>query len=731
MFRKQTRIACAIAAAIGSVSASHAQIEEVLVTAQKRSESAQDVPVALSAVTGETIAKLGLGNMADLTKVSSSLTIQDNGNRNEAPVSLRGIGTYSFAIGVEPSVSVIVDEVPVATTGQAFSNLSDLQRVEVLRGPQSTLFGKNASAGVINLVTNDPSDEFEGSVTGEMTDDDYYRVSGILSGPISDTVGFRVSAYYDDFDGNMNNVYNGDTLQASESQGVRAKLKFDPSDALSVTLAAEYNELDQTMAALAYRTVDPNSKFLGFLPQSVWLGDIEPGDDNFDVAQDTTPRSKSEDSLFSAKIDYQIGEATLTSVTGFRKWEYWNTTDLDGIGSIGIFPSSLDQSSYYEIEQFTQEVRLASPSSDTFEYIVGLFYSDSDYDRTFVRGPIARSDWSAYAGNEAYSVFGQGTFYVTDALRVIAGLRYQKEEIEVDFTNNLSGTNPKGSDSDDVVVGRLVAQYDISEDVMVYASYARGYKGQAYNTTSSFNQEQADNPVGTEDSDAYEIGMKGMFADGRVQLNMAVFDVTYEGFQAQSARQNAGGALEFTLNNVGEVETSGVEVDVIALITDNLQLNLGAAYTDATINDFTGAECWSGQTAEQGCVGGQQDLSGADLNNSPDWKYVVGLDYTLELPSTPLDVVLTANYQWQDDVNFSLLSDPSTTFDSYGILNLSAGLQSRDGKYSVTAFVNNAADEFYVSSVSNLSFLYGATTTGQIVPRYAERFFGVRGTFNF
>src|SRR6056300_94556 len=261
----QKRLVGATALAVMTLSgaaSAQMQLEEVVVTAQKRAESAQDVPVALTAISGESIENMGLGNMSDLTQMSSSLTIQESGNRNESPVSIRGIGTFSYAIGVEPSVSVIIDDLPVATTGQAFANLADVERVEVLRGPQSTLFGKNASAGVINIVTKNPSEEFEGSVEVTGADDDYYRFAGSVSGPISDSVGFRLNAYYDDFGGNIKNVPDGSDLQATESQGMRAKVRIDASEDLVVTIAADYNELDQTFSASTFREVSPDAQWL-------------------------------------------------------------------------------------------------------------------------------------------------------------------------------------------------------------------------------------------------------------------------------------------------------------------------------------------------------------------------------------------------------------------------------------------------------------------------------------
>ncbi|MGB0288498.1 TonB-dependent receptor [Aequoribacter sp.] len=745
----QKRLVGATALAVMTLSGAavaQMQLEEVVVTAQKRAESAQDVPVALTAISGDAIENMGIGNMGDLTQMSSSLTVQESGNRNESPVSIRGIGTFSYAIGVEPSVSVIIDEVPVATTGQAFANLADVERVEVLRGPQSTLFGKNASAGVINIVTKNPSEEFEGSVEVTGADDDYYRFAGSVSGPISDSVGFRLNAYYDDFGGNIENALGGDDLQATESQGVRAKVRFDASQDLTVTVTADYNELDQTFSASTFREVSPDAQWLknfGLgVSQDVWFSGIglKAGEDNFKGASSTTPHSASEDYSVAVKVEYQLGEHSVTSITGWRNWEYVNTTDLDGAAD--LFGSSWDMSSLYEIDQITQEIRIASPASDTFEYVAGLWYSQSDYDRGFVRKPlipgttVAKSDWLAYAGNEALSVFGQGTLKLSEQLNVTAGLRYQMEDVEVQFDNAVNGGAFAGSDDDSVMVGRAAVQYFVNDDVMLYASYARGYKGQAYNTTSSFNQFQADNPVSTEDSDAYEVGIKGDFMDGRLRVNANYFLVNYTGFQAQSGIIDPNtGAVELSLDNVGELETSGVELDVTALLSDNLLLNVGASWTDATIEEFGTAQCYNGQTAAQGCItdpelGSIQDLAGKPLNNSPDLKVVVGLDYGFNVDEK-FDGFMRAHYQWQDEVNFSLTQDPLTVLGSYGILNLSAGVESTDGRYTVTAFVNNALDEFYVTALPNLSSLYGATALSQIVPRNAERIMGVRLKYNF
>ncbi len=742
----QKRLVGATALAVMTLSGAavaQMQLEEVVVTAQKRAESAQDVPVALTAISGDAIENMGIGNMGDLTQMSSSLTVQESGNRNESPVSIRGIGTFSYAIGVEPSVSVIIDDLPVATTGQAFANLADVERVEVLRGPQSTLFGKNASAGVINIVTRDPSEEFEGSIEVTGADDDYYRVAASVSGPISDSVGFRLNGYYDDFGGNIKNVVNGDDLQTTESQGLRAKLRIDASEDVAITLVGEYNQLDQTFSAGTFREVTDGAAFFGIpvpsLKSDVWLAGITPKKENFETALNASPVSASEDQAFSVKVEYALGDNTLTSITGWRNWEYTNLTDLDGIALVpGFAPlgaapgATLNNESIYEIEQFTQEVRFISAPSDTFEYVAGIWYSQSDYDRDFQRFPLFAAKWTAYAGNESMSLFGQGTWKLSDQLELTAGLRYHMEDIEVDYLRGT--TRLAGNNDDSVTIGRASLQYFVSEDVMLYASYSRGYKGMAYNTTSGFSQAQVDAPVDPEDSDAYELGLKGDFMDGRLRVNANYFMATYDGFQTQGGKIE-NGEIIIDLLNVGELETKGVELDVTALLSENLLLNVGASWTDATIKEFPFADCYPEQSLEQGCFTvqgrGFQDLAGKPLNNSPDLKVVVNLDYGFNVDER-FDGFMRANYQWQDEVNFALTQDPRAIQEAYGILNLSAGVESADGRYTVTAFINNATDQFYVTALNNLAGLYGGDAViSQIVPRNAERIMGVRLKYNF
>jgi iron complex outermembrane receptor protein len=307
-----------------------------------------------------------------------------------------------------------------------------------------------------------------------------------------------------------------------------------------------------------------------------------------------------------------------------------------------------------------------------------------------------------------------------------------REEISHDFDNALTDLSFTGSDTESAVPGKISLQHFVSDDLMVFASVSRGYKGQGYDISSSFRTFTSENPVGSEDSQAFELGFKGTFLDGRVQVNPTLFMATYDDFQAQQARI-VDGVIELGIANVGELETYGLETDFQALVNENLRVVGGFAYTKATIESFEGADCWTGQSAGQGCIDGSQDLSGKALNNSPELKMTLSAEYSKSLESMPFDVFVNVSYQYQDDVNFSLLADPGSVQKAYTVIDLSAGIvESEDGRYQVTAFVNNVLDKDYVSGIGNSGGLWGGTPVYvHVVPRDSQRYGGVRLSYTF
>ena len=746
---QQSALARAVTLALAStllaptVLAQARQLEEVIVTAQKRAESAQNVPVALTAISSDIIEKLGINQTQDLVKLAPSLTVGQGDNKQNSGFRLRGVGTSAYSIGVEQSVAVIVDGVSTVQAGQSLANLVDVERIEILRGPQSTLFGKSASAGVISVVTKAPASEFEGSIELTLTDDDEEKVLASVSGPISDSLAYRLTGHWSDRDGFVDNLSIGEDVNGEESKGLRGKLQWDASDTTEVVLTGYYSESESTCCALTWADLDPEAQVFGFVPGEVAPG-ITPSDKNLDFRSDDGPVTETENSGANLRINMSIGDFTLTSITAVDEWQYKNDGDVDfsNVDVFGFFTAGAVNGGFFSFSDvttdfFSQEIRLSSPSYDNFDYLIGLYYAEADTDRSFQRNVglgIFEADWDTTASTESLAIFGQATWRFTEATSVTVGLRWNDEEISVDFADNTAepAAQMSGSNSDMEMLGNVSLQHFLAEDIMVYARYASGYKGQAYDISTGFSQDKADTPVAPETSDAYEIGFKSTLLDNRLQLNAAAFYTEYQNFQAQSSKL-VDGELIANLNNVGELETKGIELDALALIGDNLTLTFGAAYIDATIEKFDGASCYGGQTPETGCVGGLQDVAGGELPNSPEWKFNVMADYQWELANMPFYGFANFSYVWQDEVRFSLLQNPLTDHDSYGVGDLSFGINERaNDRYRVTAFVNNVTDENYRSGLGDLRGLYGQKTAlANIFSRNSQRYYGVRVKFSF
>ncbi|PLW67216.1 hypothetical protein C0039_17955 [Pseudohalioglobus lutimaris] len=733
-------LAPAIAASLGSVnmpvSAQDLVIEEVLVTAQKRVESAQDIPVALTVISGDMIDNIGIQSTTDLVKIAPSLTVREANHAQNSAFSIRGIGTITFGIGVEQSVAVLVDEVAAVQSGQTMAGLMDIERVEVLRGPQNTLFGKSASAGLLSITTKAPSEELESYLILTATDDDETRVAASISGPLSDSVGYRLSGNWSDRDGYIRNLTAGEKdKNGSKNKNVRGKLRWDVNESIQADFTAYYMKDETNCCARVWTEFDPDAKLFGFIPESVAEG-ITPGEDNQDFRADDGPQNDSTTKGANVRLNLDLGEFTLTSITAVDNWEFNVNQDVD-FGDIDVLKyltggresGGLYSVGWFETDFFSQEIRIASPAYDSYDYVVGLYYSDAETKRTFFRNlSLAPADFASSAGNENLGLFGQLTWRFTDSTSITGGLRWIKEEISADYENFANAEDTPFSDtaSDEQVVGKLSLQHFIGEDTMAFASYTRGYKGQVFDLDVGVR-----NLIDPETSDSYEIGVKGNLWERRLQLNLVAFYTTYEGFQVQRA-EIVDEVIKFELNNVGELNTRGVELESIALLSQNATLTFNAAYIDAVVNDYDGASCYTGQTEEQGCVNQAQTIDGGSLPYAPEWKYTAVLDYRLPLDTMPFDAFANVLYSWQDDTLLSINQNPNLTQDSYGVVNLRLGINDKSSRYSVTLFANNLLDEGYATSKLDVSRLFGnATARAQITPRSTQRYFGVEARFNF
>jgi len=722
------------------------QLEEVLVTAQKRAESLQDIPVAVTAISAKDMEIMGIQDSSDLTRASASLTYNEGGDKQTSTFRIRGIGTAVWSISVEPSVAVVIDNVSQVQAAQSFTNLVDVERVEVLRGPQSTLFGKNASAGLINVVTKRSSDTLEGFVEASYTDDDELRFKGSLSGPLGDTLGYRLTGFYTDYAGYAENLHmNNEDINGREAQGFRGRLDWAPTDDLDISLIAFSTKDEDDCCAPTHRSADPDGRYAGFIPFEEMNPLTNPSESNRDPEVDNPPDAETRDKGFSLQADWHLGGHTLTSITAYNGYSYefaedmdWSGFDLYGFLGMAPLSGGVVNYSLMEAELVSQELRLLSPSGGDWEYLVGLYYADADTDKDSERTfPLAYSVWNASTGTETIAAFGQVTWRMTENTHLTLGARYNDEEFSVEYFNLAEGADYSDDESDDVVLGKLSVQHFLDDDSMLYASVTTGYKGGAFQVGGEGNQTQASEPIDPETSVSYEIGAKTSLLDRRLQLNATAFYTQYDDYQGQST-EFKNNELRSTLTNVGELETQGVEVDAVALLGEHLTLTLSAAWIDATIKDYPGANCYPGQTEDQGCVelipGTRvQDLSGKDLNNSPEWKFNLGAVYEVPFSGLPFDGFVTAAYTWQDELNFSLSNNPVTVHDSYGVANFTLGITERDSnRYSVSLFVHNVFDEEYAAGIADLSTIYaGGKTLLHQLPRSSERYAGVRVRVGF
>ncbi|MCX8499864.1 MAG: TonB-dependent receptor plug domain-containing protein, partial [Caulobacteraceae bacterium] len=309
-------------------------LEEIVITAQKREENLQTVPVSVTALSSEAIANQRIADFSDLTRAAPSLTITQQSSSPNNSIILRGIGTFAFSIGVEPSVAVIIDDMPVVQQAQAFDNLADVQRIEVLKGPQGTLFGKNSSAGVVNIVTKDPGRDFSGNVSVTTATDGDVRTEAVMNTPIGESAGLRLTGFYHDYPGNVRNLASGHKLNDQANYGLRAKFKADITSNLNFTLTGAYARAVQDGTGNAIRTIvgTGTPRVLGSpaLPLLPSLVGVHVGEDNYATRVDAFGATRNTTSSVAGKFNLDLGFANLISVTAYQDWEYQFQNDFDG-----------------------------------------------------------------------------------------------------------------------------------------------------------------------------------------------------------------------------------------------------------------------------------------------------------------------------------------------------------------------------------------------------------------
>ena len=434
-------------------------VSEIVVTAQKREERLQDVPVAVSVVSGAAIAASGAVNLEGAQYLVPTLNFRKSGTTINQSLFLRGVGTSTFSIAGEPSISTVVDGVVYSRAGEAFSDLIDIDRLEVLRGPQGTLFGKNTSAGVVNIVTKRPGDELGGYVEGGyFSNGDEYRLRGAVDVPLSDMVKSRVTAFYGTYGGNIRNVTRNTRVNGYEHWGVRAVVTADPSDDLSLTFIADYRKSDDDCCGELIGTA-PTNLTATVLP-------TPRGDKTRQVAQDLITATTEKSGGVSLQADWTVGGQTVTYIGSYREYDNTEIRDGDWLPRAYVGFNQLHDVGPQTSNTLTQELRLTSPADQFITYVAGAYYSRAETERTFTRNdmvcsltpapsvitpctaagavvttPTGTANFGSMFKN--FALFGQGTVNVSDQLRLIGGLRYTSDKLSVFHSRTTAAGRPR------------------------------------------------------------------------------------------------------------------------------------------------------------------------------------------------------------------------------------------------------------------------------------------------
>ena len=720
-------------------------LDSVTVISAKRAVSLQHAPMSVQAITAEALGRAGVHDFEDLVKVAPSLTISKTTQPGNNSINVRGIGTYAYSIATEPSVVVVIDDVPQAFQAMAFTALTDIQQVEVLRGPQSTLFGKSSSAGVVFITTQPAGDTFAGRVETLVTDDHEQRLQAMMTGPLGRDLKARLAVGYSDYRGNVFNLATGQWLNGQSDLNLRAKLVWTPGPDGSVTLSPYFTRTLASCCVGADVEISEGATFgRDNLPRAVILKDITPGPGNHFARLDVNARGNATNYGSGLRIERATrGGGRLTSVSSADHYYLYDRQDTDAsdfdfstvaprapIGGSG-------NGGYFEIDSVSQELRFNAPSGARFAYVGGVYYGQTRSRRYFVRGSntlgdfnglpnlpstnsTAYSRYTSSAKAESLAAFGQGSLAINDRTALQAGLRLSREKISYSFEDLGNGVVygvPRCSrqspslpirtcNTDTAVTGRIGLETELARGVTAFAAYSTGYKGMAYDLTSTLTTRTplaggpfagipiadavaAQQPVAPETVVNVEAGLRAVLIDRRLTWNLTVYREVFEGFQAQSRDDLTGVNI---LNSVGHVTAQGVESEFSAKLTSRLGLNGALAYSRAIMDRFENANCYVDQTVAEGCVGGRQDLSGKTLFNAPRWSLQVSAFYEAPLGG---DWALfgAAGFRWRSRVLYSLLQDPDSVEPAYGLADLSIGV--RNPRWKVTAFVNNVFDQSF------------------------------------
>ncbi len=728
---------------------------DVVVTARRRAETIQTVPIAMSVIGGTALAETGAYNVSRLTQLQPTLQFYSTNPRNSA-ANIRGLGA-PFGLtndGIEQGVGIYVDQVYYSRIASATFDFTDTERIEVLRGPQGTLYGKNTTAGAINITTRKPSFTPEARI--ELTTGNYQfiQAKASVSGPlIPDKLAIRLSASVTERDGTIHNVVTGKNLNAQDNKSVRGQLYWKPTETLDFALSGDYGQQNPDCCVQYYVRTGATQRPLirQYAALAAAQGYVVPSTNAFDRVTDVdTPlRAKQELGGVSLLGNLDLGAATITSVSAWRFWHWDPSNDRDFIG----LPITTVSANPSQQTQYSQELRIASNGKHTLDYVLGAFYfyQTIDTQGLQVQGPAASAfllNPTSTGGknpatlngltarntigfkNTSAALFGKLTWNVSDRFQITPGLRLNYDKKKGDYVSVVTNGTGTALTADQRGVlapqsyqpdfdnwnlsGDITAAYTVTSDIHAYATYARSYKSGGINL-SGLPLDGSNNPilsaatVKPEKVNHYELGLKTQFLDRRLTLNLAGFWTEISDYQATVTNGQLG-VLRGYLANAGKVRTRGLEFDSAFRPTERFSIYANGAYTDAKYVKFVDAPCppeLSGgsaptatnpaQSAGTGTVSPANcDISGQRLPGVSKWAFSYGAEYDLPATIGGVDGQVYLGYDGSYRSTFS--SNPSrslyTDIKGYALSNFRLGFKAKDS-WNVFGWLRNAFDHNY------------------------------------
>lgn len=707
-------------------------LEEVVVTAQKRVESLQDVPIAVSVVSGDKIREAGTTNLQDLSVSVPNLYITESFVGDS--MFVRGVGSGQNNLGFEQTVGQVLDGFFYGRSRFSRVSFLDVERVEVLKGPQGSLIGKNTTAGAINITSAKPTDQFEAwlSPTWEFESSEGLSVEGAVSGPLTDNLRARVALSYIDRDGFIKNTTTGDDDVAVEDMVGRISLAWDVAENLDALFQYQYGKLDHEGGNNQFSLCNKTAQQVPGAPVNVnFTGiftSITPDDCRANYKRSGTAGKYGVDKegkqtnldTYALTLNWSLGDYTLTSLTGYAAYDYRDLQDgdrtsvelatLDGFGTLPEFAE--------DYEQWSQELRLTSPLGERYEYIVGLYYQEKEQETEYllhfanVAGlAVTRNTFTEEEGS-SYAAFGQLTYHLNDQWDITLGGRYTYEEKEArsrQFPTALYTLTPSGcvlpaagacfrhdikDDFDEEDFSPVLSvQWRPRDDAMYYASIKRGFKAGGYDHLLVANQATDPNIMDrfhfdAEEVTSYELGAKLTLADGAAQLNAALFRSEFDDLQL-------GGFLNSTevintVTNAGSAISQGVELDLRWRTTERLTIAAALAYLDSSYDDYENAPCFTLQTA--GCVNGRQDLSDKKLQFASDWKGTLSAEYVWSLPRG-FELTGFAQLAYVDEFPLQADLDPNLWQGGYTKVDARLTLSNEENRWEMSVIGRNLGDK--------------------------------------